>query len=178
MPQGQDQALNIWDPIKAVARNVRITSGGNDSGITFTVIGYDLYGFPMSETITGANIGVASGIKAFKYIASVTHTGTVAGTITIGTGDVIGLPIRADFFDELRIIYNNAVVTANTGFTGAVTTSPATAVTGDTRGTYALQTASDGVKRLHIFVNPSVANIATIAGQFGVAQNIANNNGA
>jgi len=175
---GQDTTVNMWDPTKAISRNVRLTSGGDDSGIVFTVSGYDLYGFPMSEAITGANAGVASGAKAFKYISGVTHTGSVATTLTIGTGDVIGLPLRADYFSECRIFYNNAAITASTGFVAAVTTSPATTTTGDVRGTYALQAASDGTKRLQIYMSPSVNNISSITGQFGVAQNTASNNGA
>lgn len=162
--------VKIWDPTKAVARNVRLTSGGNDSGITFTVSGYDLYGYAMTETITGANVGVASGAKAFKYVSGVTHTGSVAGTLTIGTGDVIGLPLRADYWGQVHVVYNNALVTASTGFTAAVTTSPATATTGDVRGTYALQSASDGTKRLHIYCYPSVANISSTTGLLGVTQ--------
>lgn len=43
----QDGTFNLWDPTKAIARNLRITSGGNDSGITFLVVGYDVYGYPM-----------------------------------------------------------------------------------------------------------------------------------
>lgn len=178
VPFGQNAAVNIWDPTKAISRNVRLTSGGNDTGITFTVSGYDLYGYPMTETITGANAGVASGAKAFKYISGVTHTGSVATTLTIGTGDVIGLPLLANYFGDIRVVYNNAVVTASTGFTAAVATNPSTATTGDVRGTYALQSASDNSKRLQIFITPSVANISTITGLFGVAQSSASNNGA
>src|SRR5690349_11052356 len=37
-----------------VPRNIRITSAGNDTGITFTVSGFDQYGQAMTETITGA----------------------------------------------------------------------------------------------------------------------------
>lgn len=175
---GQDATINMWDPTKAISRSVRITSGGNDTGITFTVSGYDLYGYPVTETITGANATVALGVKAFKYISGVTHTGTVAGTVTIGTGDVIGLPIRADYFGEIRVIYNSTVITASTGFTAAVTTNPATATTGDTRGTYLLQTASDGTRRLQVYISPSPANISSVTGLFGVAQNASSNNGA
>jgi len=174
----QNASVQMWDPTKAISRNVRLVSGGNDSGITFTVIGYDLYGYPMSEAITGANAGTASGVKAFKYISSVTHTGTVAGTLTIGTGDVIGLPLRVDRFGFARVVYNNTVITASTGFVAAVTTDPATTTTGDTRGTYALQSASDGTKRLQVFITPSAANIGTVLGQYGVSQNLARNNGA
>lgn len=104
---GQDATVNMWDPTKAVARNVRITSGSDDSGITFTVSGYDLYGYPMSEAITGANAGIASGKKAFKYISAITHTGSVAGTVKAGTGDVYGLPLRADRAPYLEVWWGN-----------------------------------------------------------------------
>lgn len=172
---GQDLTINIWDPTKALSRNVRITSGGNDSGISFLVVGYDLYGYPMSEAITGANAGVASGVKAFKYITSITPSGAAASTVTAGTGDVFGLPIRSDFFPFTRIFWNNAAITAATGFTAAVTTT-ATTTTGDIRGTYNVQSASDGTKRLVIFQHQQVANV-NVTGTFGVAQNLSSTNG-
>lgn len=173
---GQDLTINMWDPTKAISRNVRITSGGNDTGITFLVVGYDLYGYPMSEAITGASGGVASGVKAFKYITSITPSGSVATTAKAGTGDVIGLPIRVDRFGFADVVYNDTGITANTGFVAAVTTT-ATTTTGDVRGTYALQSASDGTKRLQVFITPSVANISSINGNWGVKQNLATNNG-
>lgn len=174
---GQDAKFNVWDPTKAISRNVRITSAADDSGKTFAVVGYDLYGYPMSEVITGANAGVASGVKAFKYITSVTPSTTPAGNVSVGTGDVIGLPLRSDNFGDLRIVYNATVITASTGYTAAVTTSPATTTTGDVRGTYALQTASNNSRRLQVFLSPPAANCASITGLLGVAQNLANNNG-
>lgn len=163
-------SVSLYDPTKALARNVRITSGGNDSGIVFTVNGYDIYGFPMTEAITGPNATLASGKKAFKFITSVTHTGSVATTVTIGTGDVFGFPIRSDFFSENEIFYNSAGITANTGYLAADTTSPATTTTGDVRGTYGVVSASDGTKRLVIYASPSVANIGSNTGLFGVTQ--------
>lgn len=175
---GQDATINMWDPTKAISRNIRITSGGNDTGITFLVVGYDLYGYPMSEAITGANAGVASGAKAFKYIASITPSGAVATTVTVGTGDVIGFPLRVDVVGMTRISMNSAWITASTGFTAAVTTDPATTTTGDVRGTYALQTASDGTRRLAVFITPTVANVNTVTGLLGVAQNLSTTNGS
>src|SRR5258707_915484 len=67
------------------ARRVIVTSGGNDSAITFTVVGTNRGGNPLSETITGGNIAAASTTQDFKTVSSVTHTGTVAGTVTVGT---------------------------------------------------------------------------------------------
>lgn len=94
---GQSATIQIWDPTKAIARNVRITSGGDDHLLTFTVHGYDIYSYPMTEAITGAN-GVASGKKAFKYIASIAISGAAASTVTVGTGDVYGYPVLASQF--------------------------------------------------------------------------------
>ncbi len=167
---GSAAQTSVWDPTKAIARNIRITSVGNDSAATFSVVGYDLYGYPLVETITGANAGVASGVKAFKYITSVTPAGTLSGSnVSVGTGDVIGLPLRADYFGHVSLVYNDAAITASTGFTAAVT-STATATTGDVRGTYALQTASNGTRRLHVYVHASVANISSSTGLYGVSQ--------
>ena len=70
------------------ARRVIVTSGGNDSGITFTVTGKSRTGAALTETITGANAGAASTTQDFAAVSSVTHTGTVAGTVTVGTSGV------------------------------------------------------------------------------------------
>lgn len=161
----------MYDPTKAIARNIRITSVGNDSSATATVRGYDVYGYPMSETITLANAGIASGKKAFKFIASITPAGTLSGSnVSVGTGDVYGFPILCNNFFYPKIFWNGALITASTGFVVADTTSPATATTGDVRGTYAVQSASDGTKKLQVSIEIPVANLGTVAGVFGPTQ--------
>ena len=168
---GQRDRTGFYDHTKFLARNVRITSGGNDSGITFKVVGWDVYGYPMTETITGANAGIASGKKAFKWILSITPSAAAASTVSAGTGDVYGFPLRADSFGYVYIIWNGSSITANTGFTAADTTNPATSTTGDARGTYATQSASDGTKRLEIGQTLNVVglNVTPITnGIFGV----------
>lgn len=165
--------ITAYDPSTLLSRTVQLVSGGNDSGITFTVKGWDIYGFPMTETITGANAGTANGAKAWKYITSVTASGSVASTLTIGTNDVFGFPFQVLRFGRSEIAWNNAWITANTGFTAAVTTSPATATTGDVRGTYAVQSASDGTKTIQIMVTIPPANLNTVNGAasvYGVTQ--------
>ena len=69
-------------------RRVIITSGGNDTGITFTVNGTNGAGFAISDTFAGASGAAAQSNLDFKTVTSVTHTGSVAGTITIGTNTV------------------------------------------------------------------------------------------
>ena len=65
--------------------NITITSSGNDSGISFTVTGYDQDGLYQTETITGANAAQAIGSKVFKSVSSIVSSGNAAGTINIGT---------------------------------------------------------------------------------------------
>jgi len=69
-------------------RQVIITSGGNDSGITFTITGTNDNNVAISETLTGGNIAAATSTIDFLTVTSITHTGTVAGTITAGTNGV------------------------------------------------------------------------------------------
>lgn len=157
-----------------VPRAVRIVSGGDDSGITFTVSGFDAYGAAMSETITGAAIGTATGKKAFMSVTGVTHTGTVAGTLTIGTTDVFGLPVCV--VDATYVINAkwDSTLAANAGTFVAAVTTTASPTTGDVRGTFAQAgNASNGTRRLVISIALSALNIGaqqTKAGVLGVTQ--------
>lgn len=120
-----------------VPRALVYVSAGNDSGITFTTTGTDGYGAAQVETITGANAGTAVGIKAFKTVTAVAHTGSVAGALTIGTGDVLGLHARVTVGPALVTHQAGTVIAPDAGtLTVGVTTDPATALTGDTRGLY------------------------------------------
>lgn len=158
--------VNIWDPTTLVAHNVTITSVGDDSGATFTVRGYDIYGYPMTETITGVTPGTASGKKAFKYIASVTPAGTLSGSnVSVGYGLVTGLPIRTDASGY--IVYTNAGVIPTTipSFVAADATTPS-ATTGDVRGTI----APAATARVVVFSTPQLSNLGSITGLFGLTQ--------
>jgi len=65
-------------------RLVTILSAGNDSGISFTVVGTDVNGDSQTETVTGANAGTATSSKYFKTIASITAVGNPAGNVSAG----------------------------------------------------------------------------------------------
>jgi hypothetical protein len=109
--------------------------------------------------------------KAFKVVTSVVPAFTDTHTLSVGTADIFGFGIRASIFPDVEIWYNDALVTASTGFTAAVT-STATATTGDVRGTYAVQSATDSAKRLYMIVRPTLSALVTnpTTGLFGVAQ--------
>ena len=107
-PSSGNTMVSLYDPTKAIARNVRITTSADDSGGFYTVAGYDLYGFPMTETVAGVNTAVASGKKAFKFISSITPSGTLHSTgVTVGTGDVFGFPLRVNTVGFAEVWWNN-----------------------------------------------------------------------
>ena len=173
---GGSGSVQIWDPVKALARNVRITTAAGDTAV-YRVLGFDIYGYAMTENITAAGATTVSGKKAFKYIQSVTPIGTVGATATVGTGDVFGLPLYSSTFfgtqnpADVSIFYNGLAITITTGYLAGDQTNPATSTTGDVRGTWPAASASDGVKRLILWQSPLVTNsLVTGSGLFGVNQ--------
>lgn len=150
-------------------RAIQIVGASGVTQVAFTVNGYDMYGQPVSCTFNGPS-GAATTVstKTFRYISSISSAATTTNAVTIGTADTFGFPARVDNFDQCLIFWNNALITATTGFTAADSTSPATASTGNVRGKYAAQSASDGTKRMRMIVwldNPNNMNNA-----YGVKQ--------
>lgn len=151
-----------------VARCVSIvSSNAGDTTQTATVTGTDVYGIPMTETIAFNGTTTVNGKKAFKTVTRVAISAALAGNASVGTTDIFGLPIRADSRNYVLTAWNGAFVTTGT-FVAADTTSPATATTGDVRGTFAVPNAADGVKRLTLWV--FVVDDDTQTGLYGVAQ--------
>ena len=66
------------------AQLVRLTSSGNDSGITFTFIGTDADGNPQRQTVAGTNATNTDTTLFFKTITSITKSGNTAGAIVVG----------------------------------------------------------------------------------------------
>ena len=64
--------------------SVTITSTGDDSGINFTVKGYNLDGNYQTEVIVGGNSTSVTGKKIFKSISSITSNGSAAENLKIG----------------------------------------------------------------------------------------------
>jgi hypothetical protein len=135
------------DPRQAIARGVVITcNNALGAGGALTVKGYDVYGQAMTETITsvpGTSV-TTYGIKAFKYIASVTPAFTDATyTYAVGTSDVFGFATRAAQIENTEVWWNAGMNVAATGFTAGLASGTAsTATTADVRGT--IQTSAIG----------------------------------
>lgn len=63
---------------------ITLVSGGNDTGITFTISGTDSNGRVQTESTVGASAGTKTSTKYFKTITGIAHTGSVATTLSVG----------------------------------------------------------------------------------------------
>lgn len=142
---------------------------GNTSNVTVT--GTDYYDQPQTETRALNGTTTVVFLKAFKTITQVFVNGAVT-TFTMGTGNTVGLPFRVTNVAYIASVKWNSTLAQDAGtFTAADTTSPATATTGDVRGTYLPANAADGVKRLVMAILlPAIAvgPDATQTGAIGV----------
>lgn len=157
-----------------VPRNVTAainTAVGNN---TILVTGYDQYYRPMTELLAIAASGTAVvGLKAFKYIRSIALTSDgdeEAKVINVGFGSLLGLPYKLAAKSDLLSMFFDDALNVPSAVAVAVTTDPATNVTGDTRGTIAVATVGDmnGTKTLKGWMHVADPNTAT--GLRGVAQ--------
>jgi hypothetical protein len=147
-----------------VPRNVIVDAAGAATAV-LTVTGTDVYGIPMSEAITLNGTTAVAGKKAFKTITSIAAS-AAATDFFVGTGDVFGLPIRANSRNYVMTAWGGAFVT--TGTFAAADATAATTTTGDVRGTFAPADAADASKRLTLWV--FVLDDDTQTGLYGVTQ--------
>ena len=64
-----------------MASMITMTSAGDDSGLTATITGTDIFGYTQTEDRVMANAGVVSSVKTFKTVTSI----AVSGAGTVGT---------------------------------------------------------------------------------------------
>jgi len=162
-------------------RAVQLTtaSGTISTSRTLTVSGYDYYGQPMSEAIatgtTSSAVANVAGKKAFFQITSIAVSGALPVAITVGTTDVLGLPVRVFNVAYVVGVKSNNTLAQDAGTFVAADTATATTTTGDVRGTYAPATASNGIVRTVMGVllpGIAVGPNATRVGAVGVNQNL------
>ena len=162
------------------ARAVQLTtaSGTIATSRNLTVSGYDYYGQPMTETIaTGTTSSAAANVagkKAFYQISSIAINGSLPVAITVGTTDVIGLPVRVvDAGYLVGLGWANASTRAAVTFVQA-DTNTATSTTGDVRGTIVpTASATNGISRLVVTIGCNAIMVgpnATRTGALGVTQ--------
>lgn len=131
-----------------VPRNVTLTvATTNHSALTLTVYGTDEYGNTVIEAITGPNNNTVSGKKAFKTVTRVASSGAIATNgISVGFGDVLGLPIFVGGGGVMRELEDGATASSGTFVAGLSPLTKSTSTTADVRGTYDPNSAADGAK--------------------------------
>ena len=171
---GESGALGIWDPAyPAIGRAVSISNTATSSLATysFTVNGYDVYGNPISQTITG--LTTSSTIytsKTYKWVSSVTADVATTSTVSVGVADIYGFPMYAGAVAYIDLHWDNIPQTGQTNSTFTAGTTLTTAGAGDVRGTVNLtgNTVSDGTIKMQLWQSVNPNNISTVAGLFGV----------
>lgn len=172
MPYIASGAGAYLDPAQAITRGWRVVSNnGADTGWSVTATGHDLYGNAQTETLAVTAGGTTWGAKTFKAFTSFvpTNTGSTTGTLSIGTSDVFGFAVRSERWEHATAFWAGALLTTSTGYTATDKTSPATASTGDVRGTLEIGAngpvgsgasggASDGTLRLVLMSTLSPIN--------------------
>lgn len=154
----------VHNPAEMISRNFSVTAGTTTATSTLTLLGYDVWRQPLSEQITipSGNRSATTFFpnKAFKYLASATPNTTAGGSMSIGVGDVFGLPIRADRWEHTQMFWNGCAIPTSLGFRAASTVSPSTNTSGDVRGTIQVSTNGTG----------TAAAVATAAVSNGTAR--------
>lgn len=105
------------------AQLVRLTSAGNDSGITFTFIGTDADGNEQTQTVAGTNATNSDTTKYFKTITSITKSGATAGAIVVGNLITSVSPtLRFDTgINPFNVSLNAELVSGTATFTAEIT---------------------------------------------------------
>lgn len=169
-PDGSGRTVYQFD----VERSVSLASPDNLSGMNFTVSGFDFYGTPMTQTRAGPNANTVNTLKPFYQVLSITPSATDGThTVTAGQADIFGFPFAISDAGYIMPKWNNTLAQDAGTFVVADATSPATASTGGVRGTYAPSSASDGTKRLVVWMHLTAGQVGSSATQtnlLGVTQ--------
>jgi len=123
-----------------IGQLVTILSAGDDSGITFTVVGTDAVGDALTEVVTGADTAAASSSGYFNTVASITTSASSDAAVTagvlgssdageMGTGTVFAGRTRIRGLQGLsaatagNLLFKNTSVTGTTLLTVPTSTS-------------------------------------------------------
>jgi hypothetical protein len=153
------------------AVSVSLVTGG--TARAYTITGFDYYGQAMSEVITSVANATTNGKKAFYQISSISGAGASTTAVTVGTTQLLGLPVRVTDGGYICHVGWNGSFTVDGGSLAAAVTTTATSTTGDVRGTFSPSSVPDGIKRLVVGImlpGIAVGPNATRTGALGVTQ--------
>ena len=155
-----EEGLRVGAPIDAagpvtllqnsfdVPRNITIHADAAIAGTIFTVTSTDEYGVKVHEEIDGAN----HGRKCHYRNIVVSASAPVAANVQIGWGPEIGLPCFCGPATILVRELQDGEPVATAGVLIPGDEMPASATTGDVRGTYESEVSPDGIKAFGLLV--------------------------
>ena len=175
---GVTGTIQTWAPAATAGRCLSIAlSSYLDS--PFTVIGRDVYGFKISETVSISSVG--SGVssfggttqKAYKYVTQVINSSAPTSSQSwIGTADRFGYPFYTPYYGTditVRISSGDAVQNAAVALSTAnsilafASSAIATSTTADVRGVYISSVSMAGTYRLQISITPAASALAAVS---------------
>ena len=145
-----------------------VSSSASDTTQTVTITGTDYWGQAQTQRLTITGTTTVNSTKTFKKVTAVYVSAALVGNLSVGSGDVFGLPYKVtDAGYLLRTGWAGAVAD-NAGTFTAADTATASATTGDVRGTFApTGSASNGARRLVIAIGLTAAAAGPDATQTG-----------
>lgn len=145
-----------------------VSSSASDTTQTVTITGTDYWGQVQTQALTITGTTTVNSTKTFKKVTAVYVSAAMVGNLSVGSGDVFGLPYRVtDAGYLLRTGWAGAVADNAGTFVAAVTTT-ASSTTGDVRGTFApTGSAANGSRRLVIAIGLTAAAAGPDATQTG-----------
>jgi hypothetical protein len=145
-----------------------VSSGAGDTTQTVTVTGTDYWGQAQTQRLTLNGTTTVNSTKTFKKITAVYVSAALAGNLSVGSGDVFGLPYRVNDAGYLLRTGWAGAVADNAGTFVAADTATASATTGDVRGTFApTGSAANGTRRLVIAIGLTAVQAGPDATQTG-----------
>lgn len=169
-PDGSGRTVYQFD----VPRCVALASPNDIHLINFKISGFDQYGVATSQTRAGPNANTVNTLKAFYQVLSIVpDTTDASNTVTAGQGDVFGMPFSVADVGYVMPKWAEVLAQDAGTFVVADATTPATVSTGDVRGTYVPSSASNGSRRLVIWMHLTASQVGPSATQtnlLGVTQ--------
>ena len=165
----------VWDPANPpIGRCISIATATSNtmSATTFTITGYDAYGYPITQVMQGPGGGATTfSSKAFKWVSGIT-VGTTAATNTfsIGVSDTYGFPLYSQAIGYIRAFWANSNVKTSAATTFTAGSAAILTTSSDVRGTIGLAglTASNGVRKLQMWQSVAPSNL-TVGSLFGTS---------
>jgi hypothetical protein len=145
-----------------------ISSNAGDTTQTITARGIDSAGEAVTETATLNGTNAVNGKKAFVTVTSVRASAALAGNLSVGTLDVLGLPYRCNGKYDIFAVYADTTEEVATATVVAADTATPTATTGDVRGTIDPNTAANGTIQFRVWM--AAASLVNTEGSYGKTQ--------